>query len=203
MFKFSFIVICRDLNGEEIARKGRRRGRDRESFDSIPPLNSINITPHKVNLREYDGDTYVEYFHKETAIEDISRNFNDYGFGMFLITEMLLKSASTTDPDDSQHDNETLKSPQECRIINSVEEKTHNAANSFKQKSVFNNFSSTEKNHFSNLLKEISRNMKNEEIHRAFKYVTVLCLFLLLFNDSLVCFCVYSLLLVIMEFYTW
>ena len=181
MFKSCLIVVCRHLNGEEVARKGRKRGRDRESFDSIPPLNNINISPQKVNVREYDEDTYVEYFDKETAIEDISRNFNDYGFGMFLITEMLLKSTSNTDFDDIQQDNEPIIYSQECKIKNSVEEGAQNKSNSLKQKSVFSNFITTEKNLFSNLLREISKNMKNEEIHRASKYVTVLCLILLLF----------------------
>ena len=139
-------------------------------------------------MREYDEDTYVEYFSKETAIEEISRNFHDYGFGMFLITEMLLKSASTKDPDDCQHDNGPIESPQECKLVNSAEEGTQNKAYSIKRKSVFSNFLSTEKNYFSNLLKEISRNMKNEDIRRAFKYVTVLCLFSLFFGDSLLHF---------------
>lgn len=159
-----------------------------------------------MNVREYDEDTYVDYFDKETAIEDISRNFNDYGFGMFLITEMLLKSTSNTDPDDSQQDNEPIKS---SKIINSAEEEAQNKADSFKQKSVFSNFLSTEKKHFSNLLREISKNMKIEEIHRASKYVTVLCLILLFFELPLLIpsftsvFPVSFLLFVVMESYYW
>ena len=121
-------------------------------------------------MKEIEQDSFHEYFSRETVIEDISRNFNDYGFGMFMITDLLLQCAPITNAK-CQQDIDPIKSSQDCVRINPVNEESPNSVNSSKRKSVFRNFLTAEKIHFSNILQEILRK-NNEETHRASKYVT-------------------------------
>ena len=129
-----------------LSRKERKKekGKEKESIE-------FTKAPTIVNVKELDQESYLDYFSKETVIDDISRNFNDYGFGMLLVADLLLQC------------------DQESQSGNPLNDNSPSPNNTFKRKSVFRKFLSPEKKHFSNFVKEISKSSKNEEVFRAFK----------------------------------
>lgn len=130
-----------------LSRKERKKekGKDKESIEFLSKAPTI------VNVKELEQDSYLDYFSKETVIDDISRNFNDYGFGMLLIADLLLQC------------------DQESETENPLNDNNPNPNNTFKRKSVFRKYFSPEKKHFSNFVQEISKSSKTEEMFRAFK----------------------------------
>ena len=128
-----------------LSRKEKKKAKGRESTEFL------SNAPTIVNVKEYEQESYLDYFSKETVIDDISRNFNDYGFGMFLIADLLLQRDQDSERNNPLNDN----SP--------------NSNNTFKWKSVFRNYLWPGKTHFSNFVLEISKSSKNEEVFRAFK----------------------------------
>lgn len=129
-----------------LSRKERKKekGKEKESIE-------FTKAPTIVNVKELEQESYLDYFSKETVIDDISRNFNDYGFGMLLVADLLLQC------------------DQESQSGNPLNDNSPSPNNTFKRKSVFRKFLSPEKKHFSNFVKEISKSSKNEEVFRAFK----------------------------------
>ena len=129
-----------------LSRKERKKekGKEKESIE-------FTKAPTIVNVKELEQESYLDYFSKETVIDDISRNFNEYGFGMLLIADLLLQCG------------------QESESENPLNGSSQNPNNTFKRKSVFRKFLSPEKKHFSNFVEEISKSSQNEEMFRAFK----------------------------------
>jgi hypothetical protein len=134
----------KDCNLSRRERK-REKGRDRESTEFL------SKAPVIVNVKELERESYLDSFSEETVIDDISRNFNDYGFGMLLIADLLLQC------------------DQESESENPLNDNSPNPNNTFKRKSVFRKYLSPEKKHFSNFVQEIFKSSRNEEMFRAFK----------------------------------
>lgn len=129
----------------KLSRKEKKKEKGRESTEFLTNAPTI------INVKEYEQESYLDYFSKETVIDDISRNFNDYGFGMFLIADLLLQCE------------------QESESENHLNDSSPNSNDTFNRKSVLKKYLSPEKKHFSNFVREISKSSKNEEVFRAFK----------------------------------
>jgi hypothetical protein len=145
LFELSYIEEKEKDHSLSRKKRKKEKGKERESTEFLSKAPTI------VNVKELEQDSYLDYFNKETVIDDISRNFNDYGFGMVLIADLLLQC--------------DLESKSE----NPLNDNSPSSNNTFNRKSVFRKYLSPEKEYFTNFVQEISKSSKNEEMFRAFK----------------------------------